>query len=78
MKIRPVGNGWFHADGRTDRRRTDMTKLIVVFRTFANAPKNAYVFLASKEAGLEVNAEKRALSSFPVDECSTESQPKDS
>jgi len=72
MKIRPVGSWWFHADGR----RTDLTKLIVSFRTFANALKNAYVFLASKEAGLEVNAEKRSLSSFLVDECSTESQPK--
>jgi len=35
MKIRPVGAELFHADGRTD-----MTKLIVVFRNFANAPKN--------------------------------------
>ena len=26
----------FHTDGR----RTDMTKLIVAFRNFANAPKN--------------------------------------
>jgi len=55
-----------------------MTMLIVAFRTFANAPKIAYVFLPSKRAGLEVNAEKRTLSSFPVDESSTESQPKDS
>ena len=35
MKIRPVGAEWFHADSRRD-----MTKLIVVFRSFANAPKN--------------------------------------
>jgi hypothetical protein len=34
-KIRPVGADLFYADGRTD-----MTKLIVVFRNFANAPKN--------------------------------------
>jgi len=34
MKIRPVG-AEFHAD-----RRTNMTKLIVTFRNFANAPKN--------------------------------------
>ena len=33
MKIHPVGSDFFHAD-----RRTDMTKLIVVFRNFANAP----------------------------------------
>ena len=29
----------FRVDGRTDLR-TDMTKLIVAFRDFANAPKN--------------------------------------
>jgi len=34
MKIRPVGAELFRADGRTD-----MTKLIVAFRNFANAPK---------------------------------------
>ena len=34
MKIRPVGGELFHADGQTD-----MTKLIVAFRNFANAPK---------------------------------------
>ena len=36
MKICPLGAELFHAD-----RRTDMTKLIVAFRNFANAPKNA-------------------------------------
>jgi len=31
----------FHADGRTrTNRRTDMTKLIVAFRSFVNATKN--------------------------------------
>jgi len=35
MKIRPVGAELFHAD-----RRTDVTKLIVAFRNFVNAPKN--------------------------------------
>jgi hypothetical protein len=46
MKILPVGAYLFHADTRTDRRtvrRTDrpidLTKLIVAFRNFANAPK---------------------------------------
>jgi len=34
MKICPVGAELFHAD-----QRTDMTKLIVAFRKFANAPK---------------------------------------
>ena len=35
MKIRPVGAELFHADGWTD-----IKKLTVVFRNFANAPKN--------------------------------------
>ena len=34
MKIRPVGAELFHADGRTN-----MKKLIVTHRNFANAPK---------------------------------------
>jgi Fe-S-cluster formation regulator IscX/YfhJ len=43
MKIRPVGAKLFHADGQTDRQTsglTDMTKLIVAFRNFENAPEN--------------------------------------
>ena len=35
MKVRPVGVDLFHADGQTD-----MTKLFVAFRNFANEPKN--------------------------------------
>ena len=35
MKMCPVGAELFHADGWTD-----MTKLIVAFRNFVNAPKN--------------------------------------
>jgi hypothetical protein len=38
MKIRPVGAELFHADGRMDKQ-TDMTKLIVTFRNFANTLK---------------------------------------
>jgi hypothetical protein len=34
MKIRPVGDEMFDADGQTD-----MTKLTVDLRNFANAPK---------------------------------------
>ena len=44
MKIRPVRAELFHEDRRADRgmdERTDMTKLIVAFRNFANAPKKA-------------------------------------
>jgi len=39
MKILPVGTELFHADGQTD-----MTKLIVAFRDFTNAPINGTVF----------------------------------
>jgi hypothetical protein len=39
MKIRPVGAELFHVDGQTDRQ-TDVTKLIVAFRSIANAPKS--------------------------------------
>ena len=39
MKIRSVETKMFHTDRRTDGR-TDMTKPIVAFRSFANAPKN--------------------------------------
>jgi hypothetical protein len=39
INICPVGAELFRADGQTDRQ-TDMTKLIVVFRNFSNAPKN--------------------------------------
>jgi hypothetical protein len=37
INIRPVKAELFHADERTG---TDMTKLIVTFRSFTNAPKN--------------------------------------
>jgi len=37
MQIRPVGAELFQADGRTD-----MTKLTVALRNFANATKNSY------------------------------------
>jgi len=42
MKLLSVEAELFHEDGRTDRR-TDMTKLIVTFRNFASAAKNAIV-----------------------------------
>ena len=40
IKIRPVGTELFQADGQTD-----MTKVIVVFRKFANAPKSHTISL---------------------------------
>jgi hypothetical protein len=42
IEIRPVGAELLHADRRADKR-TDMPKLIVAFRNFANAPKNQSV-----------------------------------
>jgi len=39
MKVRPMGAELFQADGRKDRR-TDMTKLIVAYQSFAKALKN--------------------------------------
>jgi hypothetical protein len=39
MKMRSLGEELFYSeDGQTDRR-TDLTKLIVAFRNFSNAPK---------------------------------------
>ena len=43
MKIRPVTAEMFHAD-----RRTDITNLIVAFRNFTKAPKNALDPAASR------------------------------
>jgi hypothetical protein len=43
MKIRPVNAELFHVDERTDGQ-TDMTKLIVTFCNFSNAPKNASAY----------------------------------
>jgi len=47
-----VGAGLFQLDGRTEGRKDwregqrDITKLIVAFRNFANAPKNVSNFAA--------------------------------
>jgi hypothetical protein len=46
MKIRPVGAELFHSDGHKERQ-TDLTKLIVAIRNFANAPKSAELILYS-------------------------------
>jgi len=46
IKIDSVGDGLFHVDGRTDRRidvGTDVTKLIVTFCNFANAPRSVFI-----------------------------------
>ena len=41
MNIRPVGAELLHTD-RLPEGRTDMTKLTVAIRNFANAPKNTF------------------------------------
>ena len=43
MKILPVEDKLFHADGQTDRQ-TDMTNLTVAFSNFVTAPKNGAKF----------------------------------
>ena len=48
MNFRPVGAELFHAGGRTDRQ-TDMAKVIVSFRNFANAPKNERIIAWSSD-----------------------------
>jgi uncharacterized protein (UPF0147 family) len=40
MNIHPVGTEIFHADGRTDKRIVDTTKLLLALRNVANVPKN--------------------------------------
>ena len=63
MTFRPVGSKLFHADGWTD-----MTKLIVVCRKFANAPKNnstTQLLVEFKTSCLKANvAEEWFLFSF--------------
>jgi len=49
MEIRPVEAELFDAD-----RRTDMTKLIVIFRNSANAPKNTNLSPCPRHEGVEV------------------------
>jgi hypothetical protein len=48
MKIRPVEDELFCADGQTDSQ-TYTTKLIVAFRNFANPPKTRFVHLFCAE-----------------------------
>jgi hypothetical protein len=44
MKVRPVGAEFLHSEGRTD-----ITKLIVAFHNFANAPKNNLITTVTSE-----------------------------
>ena len=52
MKIRPVAAELFNEGGQTDRQ-TDMTKLMVAFRNYTNAPKNEMVCVSN------INMKKR-------------------
>ena len=60
MRIRPVGDELFHAD-----RRTDMSKLIVAFRTFVNVPKCTSTYAKTQE----IQAHKRNVFSFNLRIC---------
>ena len=43
----PLGTELFEADRRTDEK--DMTKITVVFRNFANAPKKSFVLKYNRD-----------------------------
>jgi len=64
MKIGQVGAELFHASRRADGR-TDMTKLIVAFPNFANAPTNATLITVHmadvyyRAVGLNINDDYR-------------------
>jgi hypothetical protein len=64
MKIRPVGVESFHADRLKDGR-TDIKKLIVAFRNFANVPKNSQLIFrdrrACRKTVLEAEVHERLL-----------------
>jgi len=53
MKIRPVEAELLHADRWKDGR-TDMTKLIVAFLNFANAPTNNSTFYVTVPCSLYI------------------------
>jgi len=59
MEIRPVGAELFRADGRTD-----MTKLIMAFRNFANPLKKSSSILRlaySQKVGKEAGSTDKSL-----------------
>jgi hypothetical protein len=62
MKTRPVGAGLFHAGTERERERererdgqTDITKIIVAFANFTNAPTKQQDLIAGKEFHEERN-----------------------
>jgi len=54
MKARLVGAELFHADGQKDTR-IDMTKSVVTFRNFANAPRTIKTHMTSNISHLSDN-----------------------
>jgi hypothetical protein len=58
--IRPVGAELFHSEGQTDRQ-TDMTKLKLGFRNFANTPKNRRHLIPLKETRCSAFKQTEAL-----------------
>ena len=72
METGIVENEFFHADGRTGRRtdgRTDMTKLIVAFRNFTNAPKivrisKRLIFKVFMDVGIHLKTHNFSLCSM--------------
>jgi hypothetical protein len=52
-----VGAEISHADGQTDRQTDNMTKLIVAFCNFANAPKNDQIWYSSFYSSSNANSE---------------------
>jgi hypothetical protein len=60
----PSGPKLFHADGRTDGR-TNVTKLIVAFRNFANAPKTVHSICVEAGANMllihDINPDFRVM-----------------
>jgi hypothetical protein len=61
MKIHPVVAQLFHADGQTD-----MTKLIVGFRNFANAPKSEQKYTYIKIRIPQINVASHLLKNWVI------------
>jgi hypothetical protein len=53
-----VGSEFLHADGSKDRQ-TDMTKLIVAFRSFAKSPKSDKLIMAEMCAVVLIHYRRR-------------------
>jgi hypothetical protein len=63
MKIRPVRAALFRTDGQTD-----MTKLIVAFCNFANAPKNAPIIEGKIPVSLKAT-QPLMVECLPLNKC---------